>query len=412
MILEKMEIIMDSRKDLAKTLNAFRMGVIPDTELENLIVGRDLEKAELKHFIQAIAEEEISGIRFLNGEYGTGKTFMLEYIKEIALKDNYVVANVTINSGFNLSKFDVFYTNIMSCLSIQTQESTKGTNFEDIFGLWVKKIKKENYMNVANRNVYQVIHQLNAYNNAFATVLMIYIRAIINKDFQLANIAVSWIKGDKNISYELKKQLKVKGSVDTENAMDIFKGFVKMLILMGYKGLIVTIDEAELIMQSRSDIRMKAYSNVRYIMDACGINDFSNCGFIIAGTNELFYDEEKGFPSYDALKQRLGENIKSKKNVGNVRQPIIQLAQLTDKEFRKIGERLFEIHQAYYRYETVVDFDNLFNLVMIECRKDHQDQEVTMRYFLKKMIEVLDLLEKEPNLPIFKAKIKLGIQRD
>ncbi|MDA3847076.1 MAG: DUF2791 family P-loop domain-containing protein [Vallitaleaceae bacterium] len=403
---------MDNRKDLAKTINAFRMGVIPDTELEGLIVGRDAEKKEFKHFIKAIAEEEISGLRFLNGAYGTGKTFMLEYIKEVALKENYVVANVSINSGFNLSKFDVFYTNIMNNLSIQTPDATKGTNFEDIFGLWVKKIKKENYMNVANRNVYQVIHQLNAYNNAFATVLMIYMRAIINKNMQLANIAVSWIKGDKNISYELKKQLKVKGSVDVENAMDIFKGFVKMLTLIGYKGLIVTIDEAELMMQSRSDIRMKAYSNIRYIMDACGTNDITGCGFIIAGTDELFCDDEKGFPSYAALSQRLGDNIKSsKQNIGNVRQPVVHLTRLGEGEFKNIGEKLFTIHKDYYGYEVEVDFEKVFNLVMIECRKDHQGKEVTMRYFLKKMIEILDLLEKEPNLPIFNARIKAGVKR-
>lgn len=396
---------MAGNSTLGKIFSALRMGVTPSVALEQLIVGRAAEARELNHFIHNVSEQ-VSGVKFLNGDYGTGKSFMLSYVKETAVEEGFIVASLSINSGFNMSKLDVFYTNIMNNLHVTSKEGIRPIGFEDLFTDWVSSIKKQPNAE-GTKTISNVIQALNVYNNAFATVLTIYIRAIIKKDTATSHIAASWIKGDRNISYELKKLLKVKGSVDINNAMDIFKGFVKLINLMGYKGLIVTMDEGELMMQPRSDIRMRSYSNVRYILDACGNNELERCGFVIAGTNQLFYNEEKGFPSYDALKQRLGENIASN-NVGfaNVRQPVMHLRPLGEDDFKDMGRKLRDMHESFYEYTQSVSYDHLFLLVMVECKKEYGESFITMRYFIKKMIELLDLAESQPDLPIFKANMK------
>lgn len=402
---------MDKRKEISKILNAFRMGVIPDVALDELIVGRESEKIEINKLLNIINQDDCSSVKFVKGGYGSGKTFMLNYIKQKALEENYVVANISINGGFNLSKLDAFYSNIMCNLSIKTSSITKGTSFEEIFDGWIKNLKNLNDNKSAAKDIYNVIFKLNDYNNAFANVLLIYIRAKINYDYELANIAASWIKGDKNISYELKKQLKVKGSIDKENVMDIFRGFAKLLTLIGYSGLIIEIDEAELIMTNRSDIRMKSYANMRLLIDSCGTNDIEKCGFIFAGTDELFNNQEKGFKSYDALNQRIGEIISGgKKTTPNVRQPVIELNRFTDKEFYTILQKVLTIHETYYNYKTTVSLDTIFNLVMVECVKTAEHKDITIRNYLKKLLEILDLMEEKPNLPIFKTKVKSRVR--
>lgn len=388
-----------------KILNALRMGVIPDTVLDELIVGRTQEMEELTNLLEGIKNDGFSAVKFIKGEYGTGKSFMLNYLKQKAISEGFVVASLSITGGFNFSKFDSLYTEIMSNLEIKSEHLSRGTSFEDIFENWLKSIKKDNAANSASRDIYSVIATLNDYNNAFAMVLLTYIRAKINNDYELSNIAASWIKGDKNVSYELKKRLNVKGSVDIENAINVFRGFISLLTLIGYSGIMVFVDELEMVMGNRVDTRLKTYANIRYIMDACGTGELEKCGFVFAGTKELFMNEEKGFKSYDALNQRIGSTIPGGKgHTANLRQPVIELKAFDQVDYFKITEKIMAIHGSHYHYRAPVDVTTIYNLVMIECSKI--DKEVTtVRNYSKKLLEILDLIEQNPDLPIFKTKV-------
>lgn len=389
----------------SKILNALRMGVIPDTILDELVVGRTNEIEELTEMLQGIKEDGFSSVKFIKGEYGTGKSFMLNYLKQKAINEGFVVASLSITGGFNFSKFDGLYTAIMSNLEIKSEHHSKGTSFEEIFENWLREIKKEKPLSNASKDIYSVISSLNDYNNAFAMVLLTYIRAKINNDYELSNIAASWIKGDKNVSYELKKRLNVKGSVDIENAINVFRGFVSLLTLIGYSGMIVFVDELEMVMSNRADTRLKIFSNIRYIMDACGTGEMERCGFVFAGTHELFHNEEKGFKSYAALSQRIGSAISSSKElVTNLRQPVIALKSFEQEDYYKLTEKIINIHGSHYHYRAPVDITSIYNLVMIECSKINKDK-ITIRNYSKKLLEILDLIEQNPDLPIFKTKV-------
>ncbi|PKM52412.1 MAG: hypothetical protein CVV02_01280 [Firmicutes bacterium HGW-Firmicutes-7] len=389
----------------SKILNALRMGVIPDTVLDELIVGRTQEMEELTNMLEEIKNNGFGAVKFVKGEYGTGKSFMLNYMKQRAINEGFVVASLSITGGFNFSKFDGLYTAIMSNLEIKSDHQSKGTNFEEIFENWLKNIKKEKEMNSASKDIYSVIAALNDYNNAFAMVLLTYIRAKINNDYELSNIAASWIKGDKNVPYELKKRLNVKGSVDIENAINVFRGFITLLSLIGYSGIMIFIDELEMVMGNRADTRLKTYANIRYIMDACGTGELEKCGFIFAGTKELFINEEKGFKSYNALNQRIGSKISGGKGqVANLRQPVIELNAFEQEDYFKITEKIMAIHSSHYHYRAPVDLTTIYNLVMIECSKTDKER-TTVRNYSKKLLEILDLIEQNPDLPIFKTKV-------
>jgi hypothetical protein len=307
------------------------------------------------------------------------------------------VASVSITSGFNFSKLDIVYNSIVNNLSIDTNLSVR-TDFEQLIDLWISKLKN------LSQDIYQVISEISTYNTAFSNVLLTYIRAKINNDYELTNAAISWIKGDKNISHELKKQLKIKGSIDKENATQMLKGFIKLLTLIGYKGIIIQIDEAELIMNERLDIREKSYNNIKHIVDLCSTGEIENCYIVFAGTHELYNNKEKGFKSNKALGQRLGENIKSGR-ISNVRQPIITLNDFKEKDLITLTNIVIDIHQNYYNYVSPIDTTSIYNLVIVECMKIN-NSKMNIRKYIKKLLEIIDLMQENPNLPIFNSRVQ------
>lgn len=389
-------------RSVNKILNALRIGVIPDATVQELIVGRVNEQKEIRAFIESISDGE-GRVKFIKGQYGSGKTFLLKYLAEVALNQNFIIANVSINSGFGFSKFSGVYSNIMNHLMVKNGEN-EGTSFEIIFDRWVDNLRIQDDLTSATQNIFQVINTLNNYNSSFSNVLLVYIRAKINNDFELATIAASWIKGDKNMAYQLKRRLNVKGSIDNENALDIFRGFVRLIHLLGYKGLIVAFDEAEMIMQQRVDTRLKAYSNIRQLMDYAGAGELDYSGFIFAGTDDFFEHEEKGLKSYKAIYQRVGKTLNNKsQSLNNVRQPVITITTPTREDYMELSRRVLKLHEESFAYKLPIDIDNFVNITMLESIKLLSGEALTIRVYLKKFIELLDLAQDNPELPIFRA---------
>ena len=74
---------------------------------------------------------------------------------------------------------------------------------------------------------------------------------------------------------------------------------------MGHKILFV-IDELEYIRNLHTDnLRTTAYNYIRDIYDNCNLGKFQNTLFLFAGTPELFENDKKGIPTYEALDDRL-----------------------------------------------------------------------------------------------------------
>ena len=65
-------------------LQALRTGVVPKVGLRHLQVGRSRELVEMVKDIERIAGGGAS-LRFIIGEYGSGKTFFLSLVRQIAL---------------------------------------------------------------------------------------------------------------------------------------------------------------------------------------------------------------------------------------------------------------------------------------------------------------------------------------
>lgn len=130
---------------------------------------------------------------------------------------------------------------------------------------------------------------------------------------------------------------------------------------------------------------------------------------LFAGTPSFFNDEEKGIKSYTALADRLGVKEDSKyRELDGKRQPIMSLVEMNKNEYLELIERITHLHEQKYGYVSLVTTEHLYGLTMSEARLAYGVQKLTTRHFLKKLIEVLDLMEAHPELPIFKVNHKIS----
>lgn len=80
-------------KRIAKALiDSLKAGVVPRIGLENVLVGRSAEINALLDDIETVKEGGAS-FRFIVGNYGSGKSFMLQIMKNYAMDKGFVIVD-------------------------------------------------------------------------------------------------------------------------------------------------------------------------------------------------------------------------------------------------------------------------------------------------------------------------------
>ena len=84
-------------KRIAQTLiNSLKGGVVPRIGLPHITVGRSAEIDALLHDVDIIAQGGAS-FRFIVGKYGSGKSFLLQTIRNYVMAKNFVVMDADLS---------------------------------------------------------------------------------------------------------------------------------------------------------------------------------------------------------------------------------------------------------------------------------------------------------------------------
>ena len=73
-------------------INSLKGGVVPRIGLPYITVGRDVEINALLHDVDIISEGGAT-FRFIVGRYGSGKSFLLQTIRNYVMDRNFVVVD-------------------------------------------------------------------------------------------------------------------------------------------------------------------------------------------------------------------------------------------------------------------------------------------------------------------------------
>lgn len=240
-------------------VNSLTAGVVPRVGLEHVAVGRRAEVDAILKDLDNIAEGG-AAFRFITGRYGSGKSFLLQTIRNYAMDRDFVVADADLSPERRLvgtkGQGLATYRELMTHLSTKTRPD--GGALEAMLQKWFAALQQEALRETGfkpsdpalNDAVEQRIFAVTAemqnlvHGFDFAKVLAAYWNGYKLADDDRKQAALRWLRGEYPTKTEAKKELQVGVIVDDENWYDYVKLWSEFAARIGYRGLLLFIDEA------------------------------------------------------------------------------------------------------------------------------------------------------------------------
>lgn len=329
-----MEKIKIKAKEKNAIIESLKAGIVPKIGLQHIQVGR---ADELKEIIKdyALIADGGAKIRFIIGDYGSGKTFFLTLSKLIAHEKNLVVLSADITTEKVLcsssGKSKKLFSELIANMSTKTKPD--GGALRTIIEKWASKIVRENE-NIDEKTIYNKLLPLEKYVACydFSKVLTTYINAYQEDDELKMSQALKWLRAEYATKTDAKTELGVRTIIDDTNFYEYLKLFAGFVRLAGYAGLIVNIDELAVLTRLQSTTRNKNFERILNIINDSMQGATEYLGFLFSGTPEFLEDKYRGMYSYKALETRLADNPFAKEGLKDLTGPVIRLENLSQEE--------------------------------------------------------------------------------
>ena len=393
-------------------LKSLRNGAVPQDGVEHIFVGNKKQLNELLNELDFVEQDNNSTIRFISGEYGSGKTMLTTLLMKKALEKNFAISKVIINPGLSLGNFQDIYRVI--CHNLKTTASGEGSGIVEILETWsYNQFKIFKSIEGINDNVKLSKKQIDEFHKQIETELIVrrsidvsFAKAIasfssgkISRNHELTKYALDWIRAsDKIPAKDYSKELGLKGKISGEDAYNFFQGLLKIVKEANYKGLLIIIDEVETIRRiPKKNLRHKAYETIRHILDDVYSGKLNNSFFVITGTPELF-ENRQGIKEYQALAERISRTNKSE--IASIKQPIIKLNRFSYEELLKLGIKIVKIYNETVNFDIESRMKNDLKKIIKRLAENFDEIDSDPRQFIREFINVLDLLNDDPNKKI------------
>ncbi len=410
-------------------INALKGGVVPRAGLEYITVGRTQEIAAILHDIEMI-EEGGASFRFIVGKYGSGKSFLLQTIRNYATAKGFAVvdADLSPERRFAGTKGQGLATYKELIKNLSTKSKPDGGALPLILEKWISGIQmsvrtrlpaEENarsreksaagdmaeadssaeFDREVERQIYAVAGSLEGMVNGFefAKAVVLYWKAYREDDAALKSNVLRWFRGEYPTRKEAKADLGINFIVTDETWYDFLKIFAAFLVGAGYKGMLVIIDELVNIFKIPNSItRANNYEKILTMYNDVLQGKARHIGFLMGGTPQCIEDKYKGVFSYEALRSRLAEGHFATADVKDMSAPIIRLQMLTQEEMYILVEKLQNIHAQLYNYTPALTQEDLVYFLTVEYNRVGAETHITPREIIRDFIELINILHQNP----------------
>lgn len=326
------------RRERDTILQALRAGVVPRLGLHHIQVGRDPETREMVRDVDRICDGG-SAIRFIIGDYGSGKTFFLNLTRLIALEKGLVVMSADLAPDRRLHATGGQARSLFNELTRNTATRTKpdGGALASVVERFVTDACKaaEGEETAVETVIRRKLAHLEEFVGGFdfATVLSRYWQGHDQGDDNLKNSALRWLRAEFATKTDARTALKVRTIIDDASVYDHLKLMSAFVREAGYKGLLVVLDEmVNLYKLANSRARNANYEQILRILNDVLQGSAGHIGFLFGGTPEFLMDTRRGLYSYQALQTRLAENTFSGDGLVDYSGPVIRLQNLSAEE--------------------------------------------------------------------------------
>jgi len=330
------------RRERDAVLQSLQAGLVPRQGLHLIQVGRKAETDALLSDISRINDGG-SSFRVVAGRFGSGKSFFLNLVRTVALKQDLAVAQADFTMERRLQatggEAQALYSEMVRNLA--TRAKPEGGALESMLMQWISGIHQE--VKLAGGDSAQVearlrsdLSDMQQYVGGFefAEVLAIYYQAWESGNHPLQAAAVRWLRAEYTTKTEAREALGVRRIIGDSDLLESLKLLAAFCRKAGYGGLLVQLDELVVLTHRLPSTRSRT-ANLEAILTLLNDSVQGGCsgiGFVLAGTDECLEDKRRGLFSYEALRTRLSENQLAREGLVDLSGPVIRLQPMSPED--------------------------------------------------------------------------------
>lgn len=390
-------------RDRDTLLQALRTGVVPRVGQHHIQVGRINEVQALVSDINRIADGG-AGVRFVIGEYGSGKTFFLNLVRSIALQQKLVTVHADLSPDRRLQATGGQARSLYAELTrnMATRAKPDGGAMSNAVERFISEAMKEAQEesrtpeSVIRSRLDQLTELTGGYD--FAEVIAKYWQGYDTGNEQLKMDAIRWLRGEFSTRTDARAALGVRTIIDDSNVYDQLKLLALFVRLAGFQGLLVCLDEmVNLYKLANSQARNSNYEQILRIINDATQGTAAGLGFVMGGTPDFLMDPRRGLYSYSALQSRLAENSYATNGLVDYTGPVIRLANLSPEDFYVLLTKLRGVQAGGDPAKQTITDEGIRSF-MGHCATRIGDSYFrTPRNSIKGFLDLLAVLEQNPD---------------
>ena len=402
------------KRILNTLLSALSAGVVPRVGAPYIAIGRKEEISSLLDNFDAVGEGG-AACRFLIGRYGSGKSFLIQLVRGYALEQGFLCADADLSperrlcggSGAGLAT----YRELMIHLS--SKAFPDGGALAGILSRHFVKLKSElveegyepdtePFVRALQKKVHATLQRLEGDVGGFdfARVLGAYYTASIREDEEKKSAALRFLRGEYTTKTEAKSALgfSVSTVIGDDNWYDFIKIFSSLSVELGFRGLILFIDECVNLYKIPNRISREAnYEKLLAIFNDTLQGKAKHFGVVFGGTPQFLEDTRRGLFSYDALKSRLADSRYAVAGYQNLSSPVIRLRRLSDNELLALVRRLTKLYAEREGWgASPLTDEQIARFMSVALARTGAEEMVTPREIIRDYLTLLNILRDNP----------------
>ena len=416
------------RRIAQAVIGSLKGGVVPRVGLPYITVGRKAEIDALLSDVDVISEGGAS-FRFIVGRYGSGKSFLLQTIRNYVMDRNFAVMDADLSPERKLTGTKgqglATYRELIGNLATRTKP--EGGALSLVLDRWISGIQMQvqSEMSKAASSVQPVPGTMESTFSAgspafsgrvaekislvvnsisgmvhgfdFARLLTLYFEAEQNGDDAQKAKVLKWFRGEYPTRTEARQDLGVNVIITDEDWYDYLKLFAFFFRQAGYQGLMVFVDELVNIYKIPNSVaRNNNYEKILTMYNDALQGKAHYIGMLMSGTPQCIEDTRRGVYSYEALRSRLQEGRFSVEGARDMMAPVIRLEPLSPEEMLVLTEKLTDMHAGLYGYGSRIRQEERVQFIQMEYSRVGADSHITPREIIRDFIELLDILYQHP----------------
>lgn len=419
-------------REAEQIITALEAGVVPQQGIQHLLVGRSHEVEEVIRVLERVQSGE-SDLRVWAGDFGSGKSFMLRTIENLAVQKNFVCSTVDLTPSRRFyatdGKASALYTEIVNRLVVKGASEQQA--LQRILEQWVyqliQEVKEQSDLSedqlmrregrkLVERNILDTMRSFYSTGLSYelGQAIVCYFRGYAEDDPSLQMQALRWIRGDITTKTEAKRELGIAQIITDDNWMDVLKNLAELFIKIGYAGFVVNFDEVVNVYKlPRQQTRDHNYERVLNLYNECKTGMAKGLFVNLGTTMKTVFDERRGMASYGALKGRMGIDDPHLSKLVDATATVQILRPLTSEEIYTLLEKLQIVYAASRTDAILFTPPEIKDYMEAQLNRPGAAEFLTPRAVIKDFLQILSLARQNRDQSIhdlLRLKFGAGLQ--